>query len=171
MTSSNSYLSFYFIASFAFVLQKHRAKPIPLKLGAHKGSPFGRAPATAGEREIVAFIRPLRRLRRHFPQRERRFVTTIITQIGRENKCCLCRNLCVSVGAIHESPVFVLRISAGDSWIAPTKYKHPYENEPKGMLLFYSQTSSTVIDKIMEINVNNPLNGNFSPWQNKIFII
>jgi len=28
--SSNSYLSFRFIASFAFVLQRHRAKPIPL---------------------------------------------------------------------------------------------------------------------------------------------
>ena len=29
------------------------------------------------------------------------FVSIIITQIGRENKCCLCRFLCVSVGAMH----------------------------------------------------------------------
>ena len=29
---SNSYLQFCFIASFAFVLQRHRAKPIPLKM-------------------------------------------------------------------------------------------------------------------------------------------
>ena len=79
-------LSFGFIASFAFVLQKHRAKPIPLKIRASLGSPFGRAPATAGEREIVAFIRPIRRLRRHLSQRERLFVNPIISQIGRENK-------------------------------------------------------------------------------------
>ena len=72
---------------------------------------LGRAPAIAGERVIVAIIRPLRRLRRHrlaaarsrsgsdttpwchsFPsrrfatQRERLFVNPIIPQIGRENK-------------------------------------------------------------------------------------
>ena len=35
---SNSYLSFCFIASFSFVLQRHRAKPIPLRLRASKGS-------------------------------------------------------------------------------------------------------------------------------------
>ena len=35
---SNSYLQFCFIAGFAFVLQKHRSKPIPLKLHASKGS-------------------------------------------------------------------------------------------------------------------------------------
>ena len=44
------YLSFCFIASFAFVLQRHRAKPIPPLLSASEGSPFGRAPAIAGER-------------------------------------------------------------------------------------------------------------------------
>ena len=55
-------------------------------MSASKGSPFGRAPAIAGERAIVAFIRPLRRLRRHLSQRERLFVSLIITQIGRENK-------------------------------------------------------------------------------------
>jgi len=43
----------------------HRAKPIPLWMSATKGSPSGRAPAIAGERVIVAIIRPLRRLRRH----------------------------------------------------------------------------------------------------------
>ena len=31
LRSTNSYLSFCFIASFALVLQRHRAKPIPLK--------------------------------------------------------------------------------------------------------------------------------------------
>ena len=49
---SNSYSSF--IAGFAFVLQRHRAKPIPLKLRTSKGSPFGRAPAIAGERAFYS---------------------------------------------------------------------------------------------------------------------
>ena len=105
-----------FIASFAFVLQRCsqrglRAKPIPLWLRTSKGSPCGRAPAIAGERGVVATIYPLRRLRRHrlaaarsrsgsdttpwchsFPsrrfatQRERLFVSPIITQIGRKSK-------------------------------------------------------------------------------------
>ena len=66
--------------------RRHRAKPLHLKMHKNKGSPFGRAPAIAGEREIVAFIRPLRRLRRHLSQRERLFDSLIITQIGRENK-------------------------------------------------------------------------------------
>ena len=74
------------IASFAFVLQRHRAKPIPLKMHVSLGSPLGRAPAVAGERVVVATICPLRRLRRHLPQRERLLVSPIITQIGRENK-------------------------------------------------------------------------------------
>ena len=79
-----------FIASFAFVLQRCkrrglRAKPIPLWMSATKGSPSGRAPAIAGERVIVAIIRPLRRLRRHLSPRERLFVSPIISQIGREN--------------------------------------------------------------------------------------
>ena len=38
ITSSNYYLSFCFIASFAFVLQRLRAKPIPLKMHKTKGS-------------------------------------------------------------------------------------------------------------------------------------
>ncbi len=62
-----------FIASFAFVLQRLRAKPIPLRLSVTKGSPCGRAPAIAGERGIVAIFHPLRRLRRHLSQRERLF--------------------------------------------------------------------------------------------------
>ena len=83
----NSNLLFCFIASFAFVLQRHRAKPIPLKrTGSSKGSPFGRAPAIAGERVLFAQLSPLRRLRRHLSQRARLFVSPIITQIGRENK-------------------------------------------------------------------------------------
>ena len=49
------------------------------------GSPLGRAPAVAGERVVVVTICPLRRLRRHLSQRERLYVTHIITQIGREN--------------------------------------------------------------------------------------
>ena len=54
---SNSYSSF--IAGFAFVLQRHRAKPIPLKMyeRVHRLPPGG------------SF-----------------YATTIITQIGRENK-------------------------------------------------------------------------------------
>ena len=83
-------LVFCFIASFAFVLQRCkrrrlRAKPIPLRLRAPKGSPFGRAPAIAGERVVVATICPLRRLRRHLSQRERLLASSIITQIGRGN--------------------------------------------------------------------------------------
>ena len=77
--------SFCFIASFAFVLQRHRAKPIPLKMHASKGSPCGRAPAIAGERVLCVQLSPLRRLRRHLSQRARLFVSSIITQIGREN--------------------------------------------------------------------------------------
>ena len=93
------------------VIQRHRAKPIPLKMHVSLGSPLGRAPAVAGERVVVATICPLRRLRRHrlaaarsrsgsdttpwchsFPsrrfatQRERLLAIPIITQIGRENK-------------------------------------------------------------------------------------
>ena len=48
-----------------------------------KGSPFGRAPAIAGER---AGNTPLRRLRRHLSQGRGFFVIPIITQIGREDK-------------------------------------------------------------------------------------
>ena len=113
---SQIFLSFCFIASFAFVLQRckqrrHRAKPITLRLYVPNGSPFGRAPAIAGERVLCAQLSPLRRLRRHrlaaarsrsgsdttpwchsFPsrrfatQRARLLVSPIITQIGRENK-------------------------------------------------------------------------------------
>ena len=86
MSPINSYLSFCFIASIAFVLQRHRAKPIPLKMHVSLGSPLGRAPAVVGERVVVATICPLRRLRRHLSQRERLFANPIITQIGRENK-------------------------------------------------------------------------------------
>ena len=50
---------------------------------------------------------------RHLPLGWWLFVSSIIT--NRQGKQVLCRNFCVSVGAIHESPVFVLRISAGDS--------------------------------------------------------
>ena len=78
-------LHFAFIASFAFVLQMLRAKPIPLKLCVSKGSPFGRAPAIAGERVYFVAIYPLRRLRRHLSHWERLFVTPIIAQTGREN--------------------------------------------------------------------------------------
>ena len=77
--------SFYH-TSFAFVLQRLRAKPIPLKLRTSKGSLFGRAPAIAGERVLCAQLSPLRRLRRHLSQRARLFVSPIITQIGRESK-------------------------------------------------------------------------------------
>ena len=35
---------------FRLCITKHRAKPMPLRLRASKGSPFGRAPAIAGER-------------------------------------------------------------------------------------------------------------------------
>ncbi len=51
MLLSNSCSSF--IASFAFVLQMHKAKPVPLKMHEFKGSPFGRAPAIAGERVFL----------------------------------------------------------------------------------------------------------------------
>ena len=85
MLSFVKFLSFCFIASFAFVLQRHRAKPIPLKTHASKGSPCGRAPAIAGERVLCAQLSPLRRLRRHLSRRERLFVSPIITQICREN--------------------------------------------------------------------------------------
>ena len=79
-----------FIASFAFVLQRCkrrglRANPIPLWMSATKGSLSGRAPAIAGERVIVAIIRPLRRLRRHLSHWERLFANPIIAQISREN--------------------------------------------------------------------------------------
>ena len=85
-------------------------------MSASKGSPFGRAPAIAGERVIVAIIRPLRRLRRHLSQWERLSVSFIITQIGRENN--ISADLC----------------------------KHPYENTPKaGRFLFlFTQTRSYV---------------------------
>ena len=55
-------------------------------MSATLGSPFGRAPAIAGERVLCARLSPLRRLRRHLSQRERHFANLIITQIGRENK-------------------------------------------------------------------------------------
>ena len=105
----------FYRASFAFVLQRckqcwHRAKPIPLKMHASLGSPSGRAPEVAGERVVVATICPLRRLRRHLSQRERLFVSPIITQIGRENKFSadfyVCPFLfCVFQRAIRESPL------------------------------------------------------------------
>ena len=86
MLSFVKFLSFCFIASFAFVLQRHIGQsPCPLKMHASKGSPFGRAPAIAGERVLCVQFSPLRRFRRHLSQRERLFVSTIITQIGREN--------------------------------------------------------------------------------------
>jgi len=78
----NSYLSFCFVARFAFVLQMLWTMPILLKLRISKGSPSGRAPAIAGERVISSQFFPLRRLRRHLSQRARLF---IISQIGREN--------------------------------------------------------------------------------------
>jgi hypothetical protein len=52
--------------------------------------------------DILATIYPLRRLRRHLSQRERLFVSPIISQIGRENN--VSAEIC----------------------------KHPYEKEPKG---------------------------------------
>ena len=55
-------------------------------------APCGRAPAIAGERVLCAQLSPLRRLRRHLSQRARLFVSSIITQIGRENK--FSANLC-----------------------------------------------------------------------------
>ena len=122
-----NYIPFHFITSFTFVLQRclqrgRRAKPIPLKMHASKGSPCGRAPAIAGERVLCAQLSPLRRLRRHrlaaarsrsgsdttpwchsFPsrrfatQRARLLVSPIITQIGRENK--FSAEICLAVGA------------------------------------------------------------------------
>ena len=110
MLSFVKFVSFCFITGFAFVLQRLRAKPIPLKMHASKGSPCGRAPAIAGERVLCAQLSPLRRLRRHrlaaarsrsgsdttpwchslpsrrfATQRARLLVSPIITQIGREN--------------------------------------------------------------------------------------
>ena len=55
-------------------------------MSASQGSPFGRAPAKRVRGDILATIYPLRRLRRHLSQRERLFVSPIISQIGRENK-------------------------------------------------------------------------------------
>ena len=46
------FLSLCFIASFAFVLQRQVASPVPCKDIRKKGSPLGRAPAVAGERVI-----------------------------------------------------------------------------------------------------------------------
>ena len=114
---------FCFIASFAFVLQRLWAKPIPLWLHSSKGSPSGRAPAIAGERVIVAIILPLRRLRRHLSQWERLFVSSIITQIGRGNNSSAEIYMC-----IRRRPA----VSRGRTQFAPTVFrKYPYEKERK----------------------------------------
>jgi len=82
-----------FIASFAFVLQRHRAKPIPLKMHERvqrlpcvKG-----AVAVATEGLFFAAFLHLQSLRlafaRHLPLHKGGFyATTIITPIGREIK-------------------------------------------------------------------------------------
>ena len=103
------------------MLQRHGAKPLPLRLSVTKGSPCGRAPAIAGERVIVAIIRPLRRLRRHLSQRERLFVSPIITQIGRENN--------------RSAEICILRVAED---VDPYKHcvKHPCENEPNATVFF-----------------------------------
>ena len=67
--------------------------PYPSGCAYPKALPLGELPTESGERGIIATMCPLRRLRRHLSQWERLSVGSIITQIGRENKCCLCRNL------------------------------------------------------------------------------
>ena len=76
-----------FYRKFRLCIAKAQGKAhTPKAARAYKGSPSGRAPAIAGERVIVAIVRPLRRLHRHLSQRERLFVSLIITRIGRESK-------------------------------------------------------------------------------------
>ena len=101
--AANSYLSFCFIASFAIVLQRLWAKPIPLKMHVSLGSPLGRAPAVAGERVVVATIYPLRRLRRHLSQRERLSVSPIITKIGRKKQVLSLPKFCVRKFSVKDN--------------------------------------------------------------------
>ena len=93
-----------------------QAKLIPLKMHASKGSPCGRAPAIAGERVLCAQLSPLRRLRRHLSQRARLFVSSIITQIGRENK--------------FSAEILFVADSRGRLSLQ-NRCKLPYEKEPK----------------------------------------
>ena len=83
-----------FIASFAFVLQRHRAKHIPLKSNASKGSLREGAPDAVGwgrarYNEVSTNLKSRRllpsRCACHLPLGGRLFVAPIMTQIGREN--------------------------------------------------------------------------------------
>ena len=88
-----------FIASFAFVLQTRRAKPIPLCRAGGTPAAFFDSRRSLRREPICKQMRPRPTVSYHY-------------NINRQRKQHLCRNL--FVGVIHESPVIVSYVLAGD---------------------------------------------------------